>query len=730
MSLEQKHVICRACHAQCGLIVDFKDGKPVATHGNKDNPAYAGFSCSKGRDLQNYHSYPSRLKHSLKKSSGEYVDYEWKTAAKEMAKKIELIISEHGPDSVALYIGTFGYNTFPSHAFALAFMKAIKSQMIFTSVTIDQPGKAITAALHGIWLAGGYRHKEWDGLLVMGSNPLVSMLGGVGANPAKNLHEAKKRGMKLIVIDPRVTETAKQADLHLQCNPGYDGEILACIIRTIIQEDYHDKDFIKKETKGFSDLVKAVQPFTPKKVAEFAGVTEEKLVEAARLYGSFKKADISLGTGPNMSGAGNLSEYLGKVIMSLMGHWRREGELKENVGVFVNGFPPIAAGSGSTPATGFGKKLRVRDLEESTAGLPTGALADEILTPGKGQVKALLVLGGNPMLAWPDQIKTFKAMKKLELLACFDPRKTKTGILSDYIIAPKIHYERYSTSAPNELLGNFGNGWGYEDTYGQICDPILDVPEGSNLCEEQEFFYEMAKELGLNLTINSMAFVDPNAAAQNQTIIKTDEPFPDPISIWEAILKGSPVSYTEARKDLNSFKGKRFDREPDTIQKRPDDWPGYLNIGHPIMISKLKEIALTFGSSPIADAFPFRLISRRLKDALNSAWHESSSLKKRLPHHPAYINPSDMLQLGINDGDLVEITSERSSIKCKSYSAADVKVGCLAVPHGWGTNPDEEDDPINSGGNTGRLSFNDKNFDPITGIPIMSAIPVKLSKLN
>ena len=89
-----------------------------------------------------------------------------------------------------------------------------------------------------------------------------------------------------------------------------------------------------------------------------------------------------------------------------------------------------------------------------------------------------------------------------------------------------------------------------------------------------------------------------------------------------------------------------------------------------------------------------------------------------------------MLKLGINDGDLVEIISERSSIKCKSYSAADVKVGCLAVPHGWGTNPDEEDDPINSGGNTGRLSFNDKNFDPITGIPIMSAIPVKLSKLN
>lgn len=729
MSIERKHVICRACHAQCGLIVDFENGKPIATHGDKDNPAYAGFSCSKGRDLMNYHSFPSRLRHSQKKTHDGHEPLSWGTAAREVASRLKTIVREHGPESVALYIGTFGYNTFPAQAFALAFMKAIESPMVFTSVTIDQPGKAIAAALHGVWLAGGYRHKEWDGLLVMGSNPLVSMLGGVGMNPAKNLHEAQKRGMKLIVIDPRITETAKKADLHLQCKPGFDAAILACIAREIIAGGLYDTDFVKKETQGFEALKNAIAPFSPESVGGLVGLDPADLIKAAQMYSSFNKADVSLGTGPNMSGSGNASEYLGKVIMTLMGHWRRAGETKKNVGVFVNGFPPIAGGSGSMPATGFGKKLRVRGLEESIAGLPTGALADEILMPGNGQIKALLVLGGNPMLAWPDQFKTFEAMKALDLLVSFDPRMTKTGVLSDYVIAPKIHYERYSTSTPNEILGNFGNGWGYEDTYGQICDPILDVPERSDLCEEQEFFHALAQELNLDLTINSMAFVDPEQAAQNQTVITTGEPMLDPVSVWDAILKGSPVSYREAREDPESFKGKIFDRKSDVIQSRPDDWAGYLNIGHPVMMADLNRFAQQLTKNDDIDEYPYRLISRRLKDTLNSAWHESSDLKKRMPHHPAYINPIDMEKIGLTGGDIVEIQSERASIKCVTVSAPDVRQGCLAVPHGWGTNPDEKDDPLKAGGNTGRLSFNDKNFDPLTGIPIMSAIPVRLSRV-
>ncbi|MEM6302644.1 MAG: molybdopterin-dependent oxidoreductase, partial [Pseudomonadota bacterium] len=285
MDTTKKHVICRACHAQCGLVVDYDENdQPVAVHGNKHNPAYGGYSCVRGRGLLNYHNLPTRLTESLKRGSdGELAPIRWRDAAQDVADRLSAIADQHGPESIAIYIGTFGYNTFPAHAFALSFMEAINSPMIFTSVTIDQPGKGIAGALHGQWLAGGYRHQEWDGLMLVGTNPIVSMNGGVGMNPAKNLYGALKRGMKLIVIDPRVTDVAKKAHIHLQCRPGCDAAILACIARQIIEEELYDDAFLHEEVEGFEALKATVAPFTPEAVSELAGVPAKQLVEAARL---------------------------------------------------------------------------------------------------------------------------------------------------------------------------------------------------------------------------------------------------------------------------------------------------------------------------------------------------------------------------------------------------------------------------------------------------------------
>ncbi|MBI1252132.1 MAG: molybdopterin-dependent oxidoreductase [Alphaproteobacteria bacterium] len=728
MAERREHVICRACHAQCGLIVDFDaEGRPVATHGDKNNPAYAGYSCIKGRELANYHAFSTRLTHTMKRRpDGGHDPVPWRDAARDVAARTQEIIDQHGPNSVAIYIGTFGYNTFPAQAFMLAFMKAIESPMVFTSVTIDQPGKGVASALHGAWLAGSYRHHEWDGLMLVGTNPVVSMLGGVGMNPHKNLHDAKQRGMKLIVIDPRVTDVAKRADLHLQCRPGEDSAILACIARQIIEEGLYDKAFVQEETEGFAALKAAVAPFTPERVAVRAGVPAEQLVEAARMYASFKKGDVSCGTGANMSGFGNSAEYMARVLMSLMGHWRRAGELKRNVGVLIKGFPAMAASPGSAAAWGFGTKLRVRGLEECTSGLPTGALADEILTPGPGQIKALFVLGGNPMLAWPDQIKTFEAMKALDLLVCFDPRMSKTGLLADYVVAPKIHYETHGTTALNEFLGNFGGGWGYEEPYAQVSDPILPTPPGSDLCEEYEFIHAMAGAMGRDLSVKTMAILNPAEADAHRTRFKAGEPTPDPLTAWDAVLNGAPISFRDVRADPDAFKGKVFDRQAAVVQPRPADWTGRLNIGNPAMMEELNDAALRLGKSAETDDFPYRVISRRLSDILNSTWHEDPVQRSRVPHHPAFMNPADMAAIGVQEGDIVELESARASIQCVAVEAPDVRAGCLSVPHAWGTNPDEAEDPLGAGGNTGRLSFNDRDFDKRTGIPLMSAIPVRV----
>lgn len=723
----QRYVMCRACHAHCGLIVDFENGVPVKTHGDKDNPEFEGYSCIKGRRLGSYHSLDTRLLTSYKgMKQGQKQAIHWRDAASEIARRLEKIVAEYGPDAVASYVGTFGYNNVNAHAFMLALMEAIGSTSVYDSVTIDQPGKGIARALIGPWLAGAPRVGDWDGLMLVGTNPVVSMNGGLGMNPAKKLHDAKKRGMELIVIDPRVTDSARQADIHIQCRPGQDPIILGAIAKVVINEELYDKDFVAGDVDGLEALKKAVQPFDPGPAAERAGVTADEIVKAARMYGSWKKASISGGTGTNMSGGGNITEYLNLALTSIMGHWLREGDLNRRTGVFTKPAPPIAATPGPIPAWGFGRKLHSRDLEQSISGMPTSALPDEILTPGDKQVKALIVLGGNPMLAWPDQIKTFEAMKELDLLVCLDPRMSKTAELADYVIAPKLHYEVHGNTAAPEIYGGFGAGWGFENNYAQASPPVMDVPEGSDLCEEYQFIHAVASDLGKTINVKSWALLaHPDEREEKVTSFAPGET-PDVLDAWSASLNGCPADIKELYADPEAVKGKIVDAQALLIQPKPENWEGKLSVGNAAMMEELAGYAAKLGE-PIEDSdFPFRMIGRRMTEMHNSNWHEDPVQRKRVPHHPAFMNPEDMAQLGLEDGQPVEVESARAMISCVARTDKTVRAGCVSIPHSWGTNPDEQEDPLGAGGNTGRLTDNEAQFDKRTGIPLMSSIPINI----
>ncbi|NIQ35404.1 MAG: molybdopterin-dependent oxidoreductase, partial [Xanthomonadales bacterium] len=178
--------------------------------------------------------------------------------------------------------------------------------MVFTSVTIDQPGKAISAALHGTWLAGCPGVHDADVWLTVGANSIVSNLGPV--NPAYAFNTAVERGMHLIVIDPRRTELAKRAAIHLQPRPGNDPTVLAGLIRIIVSERRQDQGFIDAHSTGFDALRQAVDRFTPDFVAARADLPAERLAEAARVYAAGRRGIATVGTGPNMSGRGNLTE--------------------------------------------------------------------------------------------------------------------------------------------------------------------------------------------------------------------------------------------------------------------------------------------------------------------------------------------------------------------------------------------------------------------------------------
>lgn len=722
--VRKAHTICRACHAQCALVVEMAGARPAKLYGDKDNPIYRGFSCLKGRELAAYHTAPSRLLHSAKRQpDGSHAPIGSEAMMDEIAAKVREIVEAHGPRAVALYIGTHGYNNFAASQFAQSFMAAIGSPMVFTSVTIDQPGKAVSLMLHGAWLAGTPHMDRWDVLTLIGTNPIVSMNGGLGANPAHRLHLAKQRGMKLVVIDPRRTDCAQRADLHLQIRPGEDAAVLAAIARELIASGRIDRAFVDAEADGLEALTAAVAPFTPEMAAARAGVGPEEIRAAAALIGEARCGAFSAGTGPNMAGHGNLVEYFVKTLTTLKGFWNRPGAPVANPGVCINPFPPIAASPGPGP-TNQGERLRVRDLSACAAGLPTAGLAEEILTPGEGQVKALFVLGGNPVLAWPDQIKTLEAMRALDLLVTFDPQMSATSKLAHYVVAPTLPLEVCAPTALNEMVGNFGPGWGYDRPYGQWSEPLIAPPEGSDVREEWEVFHGLAARLNLPLAVKSSSYLDPAEAAREASLVEPGERL-TPHDVWRMILKGAPVAFDDL---TTATEGKVFDRPATTVQPKPEGWSGRLDIGAAPMMRQLAEIAAE--PPPAAEPYPFRMISRRLREVLNSCWHDNEKLKRAHRTNPAYMNPADLAALGVAAGDLVRIESVRAAITAVAEAAPDVRPGCISMTHAWGAAPGDDEDARTVGANTGRLTPVDRDYDPISGIPRMSAIPVRVQKLE
>jgi anaerobic selenocysteine-containing dehydrogenase len=529
--------------------------------------------------------------------------------------------------------------------------------------------------------------------------------------------------MKLIVIDPRVTEVAALADMHLQVRPGEDSAVLAGIARVMLTEGLYDAAFVDAETVGLAALRAAVEPFTPAVVGARAGISADAVVQAARLFAAGRSGAVSAGTGANMAGHSNVTEYFVKVLTTLAGFWMRAGETIGNPGVMVNRAPPVAASPGPFPATGYGHKMRVRGLEETPAGLPTATLAEEMLMPGDGQVRALLVFGGNPMAAWPDQTKTHAAMQGLDLLVCFDPVMSATARLSHYVIAPKLGLETAATTMHNEMFGNFGPGWGFEVPYAQYSEPVAAPPPGSDLVEEWEAVHRISRHLGLQLRLRDWSIADPVAALEGGTDVDmTRTPSSD--EVWHMITRHSPVPFDEVKR--LGQPGHVFDRPMMVVQPRPDDWAGRLDIGNPILLDELTSVLHDDDTDDAA--YPYRLISRRLHDVVNSCWHAAPKIEPRVAGNGAFLHPDDLLALGLEDGDAIDIASPLATIAAIVRKDASVRAGCVSMSHAWGGNPGEDDDPAVLGGNTGRLVPVDRDFDPFTGMPRMSAIPVRVSR--
>ncbi len=720
--------ICRFCHAHCGILVEIAGGRPTRVTGDRDNPLYRGFSCAKGRQLGLLHDRPERLRHSVARGAdGGFAPIEGGRALEEIAQRVRAIADRHGPRSVAIYVGTYSGPHPASAPFAVGWLLGLGSRMVFTSASIDQPGKNVANALHGRWLGGAHLFHEADVWLFVGTNPPISMSGGISVDPGRSVQRALRRGAKLIAIDPRRSELARSAEVFLQPRPGEDAALLAAMLHVILREGLGDPDFVASEASGCEALAAAVLPFDPAFAARRCDVPEAEIARAARLFAGAARAGATAGTGPNMSGHGNLVEYLLLCLMTVCGHWRRAGEPLPNPGALLTEPQPVAQAEAPRRASGYGPQLRVRGLGNNASGLPTAALSDEILLEGEGRVRALFCIGSNPVAAWPDQLKAIEAIRKLDLLVCLDPHLGATARHAHYVIAPKIGFEVPGHSLFLETLEQTYAAMGIPAPYAQYAPALVEPPAGSDLIEEWRFFFRLARRMGLPLRLYPLrAEAGPRRAARAPIDVDLSrEPTGDEVLEW--LARGSRVPLDEVKRHPH---GAIFEGEPARVAPKPPGASARLELGDAQMLAELAALRAEPPPELAPGAHPFRLISRRLPNVYNSSGRELPAHTRKRRHNPAFLNPDDLAALGVREGDVIEIRSARAAIFGIAEGAPELRRGVVSMAHAFGDAPERDGLLRRIGSSTGRLVANDRDWDPLTGIPRMSAIPVAVSRYS
>lgn len=718
--MKTKTSICRSCNAFCPVDVAVEQGRITEVRGNRRAPLYHGYICPKGRAAPQLHNNPDRLLTSLKRMpDGTFVPISSDALVDELSARIRRLLGENGPRSIATYLSGGVIEQPAASAMMVSFLRAIGSPMMFSASTIDQPGMAIGYALHGRWAAGRIRPERRDVFLIVGGNPINSKQ-YLPQNPGMQIKGMRRGGGKLIVIDPRRTETARLADLHLQPVPGEDPALLAGLINLLIEDCAVDQGFVAANAQGFETLAAAVRPFTAARVAERAGVSEQDLREIARMLGEAKTGDVALGTGPSMATRGLLSSYLALCINTLRGFWAREGDPAMHPSVLLPPREFRAQPIAPVPAWGFGEKTRIKTFEETSAGMPLAALPEEILTPGPGQVRALFLHGG-AVNSWPQTAKTLEALRALDTLVIHDTVLSPTARLADYVIATKMQFEIPSMTVLNEMISAGGHsGYGWVEPYAAAHSPVIDPPEGSDLLESWQIYYRIAQRLGTPLEMINWKPTGTTPPRLDMTREPTTE------QIYELMCAGSAIPLSEVRQHPD---GRVYEHLNKTVLGPDPDCSARLELANPDMIALLHELAE--GVDPLrsgtATDFPFLLIPSRLQNTTNTFVRAEGILPWR--YNPAFLHPQDLAALGLAAGDEVRIRSRHGEVRAIVEIDKGLRRGVVALAHGFGERS-PTGDPRVAGTNVNRLTAWDDDCEKHTGMPRMGALPVAIARAD
>ena len=707
---------CRNCGALCSMELTIEDGRLVSAAGDGALSPYGAYMCPKGLAAVDSHNGEDRLTHSVKRdASGAFVSIEAERAMDEIAEKLAALLAEHGPRSIAMYHGTGAYRSLLGNFLERALMSAIGSPNFFSTMTIDQSAKWVTSARMGVMASGKPNFQDVDLAVLAGNNPVVShqtwpFAPGMSGAPVRAYAEAKRqRGLKMIVVDPRRNETARFADLVIQPLPGQDAALFAAIAHILLRDGTYNKDFCDRFVTQMDELRAAIAPFTPEMAAARADVPVEEIETAAKWIGEAKRAHVGSGSGPSMSAHSNLNDHMIEVVNALVGGYRRAGDLVPNHGALK---PRVTREMAVSPTRSFekGPKCRTADIGALMGEFPTALLPDEITTPGPDKIRALINFGGNPLMGLGDPHKAVPAFQDLELLVSLDQRMNETCRASHYVIAASQQFERHDLTVTADSA--------YPAPFAQYAPPIVQKPEG--VIDDWEFYWGLAARLKLPLTLKywnyGANYSDLPGGLELDMAHK-----PDPEEMIAHLCSYGHVSFADLKANPG---GVRPNLAPAYVEPGPD-LGGRLHLCPPDVAAELTSVL----SEQRDSRFKYGLTCRRILEAMNSAYLGLERTRKKHPVNYAYMNPEDMREEGLEDGDSIEIASETGAIIGVAKAEERLRRGVISMAHMFGTLAPEAD-PRKDGAYTGRLTSLQRHLEPINFMPRFSGVPVNVKRVR
>jgi anaerobic selenocysteine-containing dehydrogenase len=657
---------CTLCEAHCGIHVTVTDGKVSRIEGNPDDVFSKGYICPKATAMGALHNDPDRLRTPMRRVGTNFEPIGWDEAFAEIGTRLRRIRSEHGSRAVGMYLGNPAAHS-SGAAYGLMLRAALLTPNFFSASSIDQMPHEYAA-----WRVFGSNLllpitdiDRTQRLVIIGANPAVSN-GSLSIMPGakRRIKAIRERGGKVVVIDPRRTETARMADQHVSVRPGGDAYLLLAMLHVLINENLCDTAALAHMSTGLDDLARLVADASPEAAAQRAGVAAETIRTLAREHAAAESAAIYARIGICQQETGTLVSWLVMVLNTVTGNLDRAGGTMFSTP--IADLPRVAkhipVGHGAwTDRSGRYQSFRSE--------LPAVTMADEILTPGDGQVRAMITYAGNPVSSIPQKGRLAEALASLELYVAVDMYVTETTRHADFILPPVSPLER-------EDVG--------------LLTTVFSVRN--------------------NVRYQHRSFVPPAGALEDWEILSrlTFELLPAPLRQLTAPLRtrliefANPLRMAAVALATGPYGRIRKGRKGKTMNDLRSS-AGGLDLGpleprlRKVIATRDRKVALapaefieaagrllnTTTSEPDRE-FDLQLIGRRQLRSNNSWLHNVPSMTGGSNKCTVLMHPSDADARRLAQGDMVRVTSAVGSIELPLDVSDDIRSGTVAVPHGWG----------------------------------------------